>query len=102
MSDLTPLPLLNEVRLLIKSARERAAIAVNAELTLLYWQIGRSIRAEVLRGTQAEYGQQVIASLARQLTAEYGRGWSEQQLRHCLRAAEVFQMRQFSLQCGEN
>lgn len=90
MSDLTPLPLLDEVRLLIKSARERAAIAVNAELTLLYWQVGRSIRAEVLRGTRAEYGQQVIASLARQLTAEYGRGWSEQQLRHCLRAAEVF------------
>jgi len=54
---LTPLPLLNEVRLLIKSARERAAVAVNAELTLLYWQIGRSIRAEVLRGTRAEYGQ---------------------------------------------
>lgn len=90
MSDLTPLPLLDEVRLLIKSARERAAIAVNAELTLLYWQVGRSIRAEVLRGTRAGYGQQVIASLARQLTAEYGRGWSEQQLRHCLRAAEVF------------
>ncbi|SEB17117.1 PDDEXK nuclease domain-containing protein [Paraburkholderia sartisoli] len=90
MSDLTPLPLLDEVRLLIKSARERAAIAVNAELTRLYWQVGRSIRAEVLRGTRAGYGQQVIASLARQLTAEYGRGWSEQQLRHCLRAAEVF------------
>lgn len=37
MSDLTPLPLLDEVRLLIKSARERAAIVVDAELMLLYW-----------------------------------------------------------------
>jgi predicted nuclease of restriction endonuclease-like (RecB) superfamily len=90
MSALTPVPLLDEVRHLIDSARERAAAAVNAELTLLYWRVGRCIHAEVLRGARAEYGQQVIASLARQLIAEYGRGWSEQQLRHCLRAAEIF------------
>lgn len=90
MSALTPALLLNEVRLLIDSARERAAAAVNAELTLLYWRVGRCIRAEVLGGVRAEYGQQVIASLAKALTADYGRGWSEQQLRHCLRAAEIF------------
>jgi predicted nuclease of restriction endonuclease-like (RecB) superfamily len=90
MSALTPVPLLDEVRHLIDSARERAAAAVNAELTLLYWRVGRCIHAEVLRGARAEYGQQVIASLARQLIVEYGRGWSEQQLRHCLRAAEIF------------
>lgn len=91
MRALTPTPLLNEVRNLIDSARERAAAAVNAELSLLYWRIGHRIRAEVLGGARAEYGRQVIASLAGALTAEYGRGWSEQQLRHCLRVAEVFQ-----------
>jgi predicted nuclease of restriction endonuclease-like (RecB) superfamily len=90
MSALTPASLLNEVRLLIDSARERTAAAVNAELTLLYWRVGRCIHAEVLGGVRAEYGQQVIASLAKALTADYGRGWSEQQLRHCLRAAEIF------------
>jgi hypothetical protein len=57
MSALTPALLLNEVRLLIDSARERAAAAVNAELTLLYWRVGRCIRAEVLGGVRAEYGQ---------------------------------------------
>ena len=90
MNALTPVPLLNEVRDLINAARERAALAVNAELTLLYWRIGKLLRDEVLRGARADYGQQVVASLARSLTAEYGRGWSEQQLRHCLRAAETF------------
>ncbi|MPW18010.1 DUF1016 family protein [Paraburkholderia sp. CNPSo 3157] len=88
--DLTPSTLLDEVRRLISSARERAAAAINAELTLLYWQVGRRIQVEVLRGARAEYGQQVIRSLARQLTAEYGRGWSDKQLRHCVRLAEVF------------
>ncbi|CAJ2838512.1 DNA-binding protein HU-alpha [Burkholderia pseudomallei] len=75
---------------MIDSARARAAAAVNAELTLLYWQVGRRIRDDVLRGERAGYGQQILPALARQLRAEYGRGWSEQQLRHCIRVAEVF------------
>ncbi|MGF6537150.1 hypothetical protein OKW32_000436 [Paraburkholderia youngii] len=82
--------LLEDVRTLIAGARERAAASVNAELTLLYWQVGRRVRDDVLRGERAGYGQQLIGALARKLTAEYGRGWSEQQLRHCLRAAEIF------------
>ena len=90
MTDLTPSALLDEVRRLIDSARERAAVAINAELTLLYWQVGHRVQAEVLRGSRAEYGQQIISSLARQLTEEYGRGWSDKQLRHCVRLAEVF------------
>jgi predicted nuclease of restriction endonuclease-like (RecB) superfamily len=63
---------------------------VNAELTLLYWQIGRRISEGVLGGARADYGQRVLEGLARQLTVAYGRGWSEKQLRHCMRAAEVF------------
>ena len=33
-------PLLTDLRELIQAARERAATAVNAELTMLYWRIG--------------------------------------------------------------
>ena len=83
-------PLLAEVRQLIDAARQRVASAVNAELTQLYWHIGRRINAELLQGQRGEYGKQVMAELARQLTVDFGKGWSEQQLRHCLRLAEVF------------
>ncbi len=79
-----------DIRQLIDNARHRVAMAVNAELTLLYWQIGRRIRTEVLQNQRAEYGKQIIATLAQQLTADYGKGWSEKQLRHCLRIAEIF------------
>ena len=79
-----------DIRQLIDSTRHRVAMAVNAELTLLYWQIGRRIRTEVLQNQRAEYGKQIIATLAQQLTADYGKGWSEKQLRHCLRIAEIF------------
>ena len=82
--------LVADIRQLIDSARQRAAVAVNAELTLLYWQVGRRIQTEVLQGERAAYGQQIVQTLAAQLTADYGRGWGEKQIRHCLRAAEAF------------
>ncbi|MDP3664387.1 MAG: PDDEXK nuclease domain-containing protein [Nitrosomonas sp.] len=82
--------LVADIRQLIDSARQRTALAVNAELTLLYWQIGRRIQDEVLKGERAAYGQQIVQTLAAQLTVAYGRGWGEKQIRHCLRAAETF------------
>lgn len=83
-------PLLIEIRQLIADARTRVAVTVNAELALLYWQIGKRINAEILQGQRAEYGKQVVATLAQQLTVEYGKGWGERQLRDCLRVAQVF------------
>ena len=79
-----------DIKQLIQSAKQRAAVAVNAELTLLYWQVGKRIADEVLQGERADYGQQVIAGLAKQLTAAFGKGWSSKQLHHCLRFAESF------------
>lgn len=90
-----PLPanhttLVADIRQLIDSARQRVALAVNAELTLLYWQVGRRVQVEVLQGERAAYGQEMVKALAARLTADYGKGWSEKQLRHCLRLAETF------------
>jgi predicted nuclease of restriction endonuclease-like (RecB) superfamily len=83
-------PLYLDIRQLIVNARSRVAVTVNAELIMLYWQIGKRINAEVLQGQRAEYGKQIVATLAKQLTDEYGKGWGVRQLRDCLRVAEVF------------
>ncbi len=82
--------LLTDVRQLIDSARTRVASAVNAELTLLYWRIGQRVNAEVLQGKRADYGRQIIVGLSQQLTLEYGKGWGDKHLLHCVRLAEVF------------
>jgi predicted nuclease of restriction endonuclease-like (RecB) superfamily len=82
--------LFEEIRQLIDAAKQRAAIAVNAELTLLYWHIGKRIQTEVLQGERAEYGKQVIQSLSQNLTQTYGRGWGERHLRNCIYFAEQF------------
>lgn len=82
--------LLIDLRQLIEAARLRAAVAVNQELSGLYWQVGRRIQTDILQGQRAEYGKQVLKTLSVQLSQMFGKGWSEQQLRHCLRAAETF------------
>lgn len=82
--------LFQEIRQLIDTAKQRAAIAINAEITLLYWQVGKRIHTEVLQGQRAEYGKQIIVSLSQQLTQTYGKGWGERQMRHCLQLAEIF------------
>jgi predicted nuclease of restriction endonuclease-like (RecB) superfamily len=80
----------NDIKQLIRQSRQQVAATINAEITLLYWLIGKRINDEILRNNRAAYGKQIIATLARQLTQEYGPGWSEKQLLHCIRFAEIF------------
>jgi len=82
--------LLTDIRQLIDAARQRVAAVVNAELAELYWNIGGRIGMEILGGQRAKYGKQIVATLAQQLTNEYGKGWGERHLRHCIRFAEAF------------
>ncbi len=82
--------LFSEIKQLIEEAKQNVASTVNATTTVLYWNVGMKINSEILGNKRAEYGKEVVKSLSRQLTLEYGKGWSEQQLRHCLRIAETF------------
>lgn len=89
-SPLMPQILLDDIRQLIEQSRTQLSVAVNSALTGLYWRIGQRIYDEVLQGERAEYGEQVVTTLAKQLEGEYGRGFSAKNLRHMLRFAEVF------------
>ena len=84
------LPLLDEIRVLIDSARQRAVVAVNAELTLMYWRIGQRIQVEILTGKRADYGEAIVATLSRQLVQHYGRGFAEKSLRRMIQFAAAF------------
>ena len=83
-------PLVNEIKTLIEQSKQQLSVTVNATISMLYWQIGKRINIEILNEQRAEYGKLVVATLSKQLTETYGIGWSEKQLRHCLRFAEVF------------
>ena len=84
------LALTQEVGGLISAAEQRSAIAVNAELTIVCWQIGKRLNAEVLHHQRAEYGAQLIRTLAKNLIEQFGQRWSEKNLRHCVQLAHQF------------
>ena len=74
--------LLGDLRGLIEAARDQVARAVNAGLVLLYWGIGERIRREILGEQRAAYGEQIVLTVSRQLTAEYGKGGNDSQSNH--------------------
>ncbi len=82
--------LLGDIRQLVDAARQRATTAVNSELTLLYWRVGRRIHSQVLAGERAEYGEEIVATLSRQLVLDYGKGFAEKNLRRMVQFAQVF------------
>jgi hypothetical protein len=41
---------------MIEAARQHVAVAMNAALTTLYWELGQRVRTAVLDGRRAEYG----------------------------------------------
>lgn len=82
--------LLSDLRQIINGARERAAIAVNRELTLMHWHLGDHIRRDILRQERAAYGERIVSSVAEQLEQEYGRGFSRRNLLYMMQFAEVF------------
>lgn len=82
--------LLEDLRLMIDQTHQSLASTVNAGLTLLYWHVGARIRKEILRDERAEYGKKIVATLWRQLTADYGKGFLEKNLHRMIQFAEVF------------
>jgi predicted nuclease of restriction endonuclease-like (RecB) superfamily len=86
MLDIVPLPpgyaiWLDELKTRIHTAQQRAALAVNRELVLLYWQIGRDILA---RQEQNGWGAKVIERLAQDLRSAFPgiRGFSPRNLKY--------------------
>lgn len=82
--------LLEDVSSIIVDGKHKIAQAVNSGLTATYWNIGVRINEDILHNKRATYGSEIIADLSKELTLTFGKGWSKQQLHHCLRFAERF------------
>lgn len=80
----------SEIKTLIEQSKRNVALAINSEITALYWHVGNRINYEILQNERAEYGKQIVQSLSAQLEQEYGKGWGEKQLRQCMQFALVY------------
>jgi predicted nuclease of restriction endonuclease-like (RecB) superfamily len=65
-----------EIVELLRAARSTAARNVNSIMTATYWEIGRRIVEQELKGeARANYGEQLLELLAKDLTKQFGRGF---------------------------
>ncbi len=82
-------PIFEEIKKLLTNARQRVATQVNAELLYTYWNVGQIIiKHEQENKERAEYGKQLLKQLSRELTQEFGKGFSR---------ANLYNMRLFYL-----
>lgn len=87
---LSPRSVLRDLRSLILKTREGAAQSINSALVLLYWRIGQRIHVEILNASRAAYGEEILSTLSKELTAEFGSGYSIPNLSRMVRFSEVF------------
>ena len=73
---------INEIKKILKNARQKAYTAINSAIVEAYWEIGRRIVEEEQRGKErAEYGKEILQNLSKELTEEFGKGYSYRTLR---------------------
>ena len=88
-------PMILEIRELLESARKNVAQQVNAQLLTTYWNIGRIIvEYEQQNQIRAEYGKQTLKEVSRELTREFGKGFSVSNIQFMRRFYQSYPIQQ--------
>jgi predicted nuclease of restriction endonuclease-like (RecB) superfamily len=82
--------LFKEVSILIEQSKRRVARDINSEIISLYYNLGKLISQNVLDNARADYGKQVLKELSKELLLKYGKGFSETNLRNCMRFYQIY------------
>lgn len=74
----------------IESAKSHVASYTNSTLVMLYWNVGSLINSEILNNTRAEYGEQILPHLAKELTLLYGNGFDRPNLSRMVKFSKLY------------
>lgn len=83
-------PLYQQITSLIDAAKSETATYINTKITLLYWNIGKTINSNILKENRAAYGKEILATLSQKLTGHYGKGYSYSALTRMCKIADCF------------
>ena len=89
----------NTVRGFVVEAQRQVYSAVNVAMVQAYWNIGKTIFEVCGENDRAAYGKQVLNDLSERLSAEFGKGFSVQNLRSMRQFYRAFPIR--STLCSE-
>jgi len=86
MSDLIKNNLINDIKVLLHSAKNSVYQTINSTMTQTYWEIGKRIVEEEQGGEKrAKYGKTLIKNLSLELTKEFGKGFSSRNIENMRR-----------------
>jgi len=84
----------SDIRKLIKGSKQEVARKINSTITITYWNIGKIIMEDELKGKyRADYGKQILKELSKKLTEEFGKGFDQRNLRKMKQFYNVFRKR---------
>lgn len=73
-----------DVRDILENARSNAYVVANDIMTYAYWNVGKRIVEQELKGSaKAKYGSYIIKRLAQELSDQYGTGFSIANIKNC-------------------
>lgn len=91
IDQMIPNALIDDVRTIIENARINAVRSVDFCRVQMYWNLGRRIFEEEQQGKdRADYGAYIVKTLAENLEAEYGSGFSKRQLELCRQFYRIY------------
>ena len=74
---------ISEIKEILAEARRKTYQAINSAMVEAYWKIGEKIVIEEQNGQEkAEYGKAIIITIAKELTTEFGRGFSKRNVNY--------------------
>ncbi|WP_376777578.1 YhcG family protein [Flavobacterium covae] len=74
---------IQEIKQILSQARQKTYQAINTAMVEAYWNIGRKIVEEEQNGKErAQYGKEIIKTISIELTREFGKGFSERNIRN--------------------
>lgn len=83
----------DRIKAILAKARNSALNYANAQMLNAYWQVGKMITEQEQKGRQhAQYGSYLIKELSSKLTAEFGKGFDERELRRMRQFYQYFQI----------
>ena len=88
MNEIMNADFYSQIRDILEAARNRVYASANSAMVQAYWNIGKKIVEQQGGAERAEYGTKLIKDLSRQLTADFGKGFTVTNLKY---------MRQFYL-----
>jgi len=81
-----------DIRSLIEEGKNNSFKAVNTAMVHTYWHIGKIITENEQSGKKrAEYGEELLVQLSKKLTVEYGKGFTETNLKYMRQFYSVFE-----------